>query len=80
MRNDSETNIAVQMVESRMHTLEQKLLEAEKKYGTQSGEAGLALMAIVEHLQTQPGNEETIKRLNERIEEIVEIYKDACLE
>jgi hypothetical protein len=44
----------------------------------QSGEAGLALMAIVEHLKTQPGNEETIKRLNERIDEIYEIYKAAC--
>lgn len=61
-----------------MHVLEQKLLEAEKKYGLQSGEAGLALMAIVEYLKTQPGNEETIKRLNERIDEIYEIYKAAC--
>jgi len=78
LRNDSETNIAVHITEDRMHFLEQKLLEAEKKYGLQSGEAGLALMAIVEHLKTQPGNEETIKRLNERIDEIYEIYKAAC--
>jgi len=63
-----------------MDVLQRKLLEAENKYGLQSGEAGLALMAIVEYLQRQPGNEETIKRLNERIDEIVEIYKDACEE
>ncbi len=80
MRNDSETNLAMHIAEDRMHALEQKLLAAERKYGLQSGEAGLALMAIVEYLQTQPGNEETILRLNERIDEIYEIYKDACLE
>lgn len=61
-----------------MHALEQNLLDAERKYGLQSGEAGLALIAIVEYLQTQPGNQETIARLNERIDEIVQIYKDAC--
>ncbi|CAN5174914.1 hypothetical protein BH10CYA1_BH10CYA1_39300 [soil metagenome] len=78
MRNDSETNLAMHIAEDRMDVLEQKLLEAERKYGLHSGEAGLALMAIVEYLQTQPGNQETIARLNERIDEIVEIYKDAC--
>jgi hypothetical protein len=78
LRNDSETNLAVHITDDRMHKLEQKLHDAEKKHGTQSGEAGLALMAIVEYLQTQPGNEEIIKRLNERIDEIYEIYKAAC--
>ena len=78
MRNDSETNLAVQIADDSLCVLENKLVEAERKYGLQSGEAGLALIAIVEYLQTQPGNEDTIARLNERIEEIVEIYKDAC--
>ncbi len=66
------------IADDRMNALEQKLLAAERKYGLQSGEAGVALMAIVEYLQAQPGNEETISRLNERIDEIYEIYKDAC--
>ncbi len=66
------------IAEDSLYVLEQKLLAAERRHGLQSGEAGLALMAIVEHLQTQPGNNETIARLNERIDEIVEIYKDAC--
>ena len=66
------------ITDDRMDVLEQKLLEAERKHGLHSGEAGLALMAIVEYLQTQPGTQETIARLNERIDEIVEIYKDAC--
>jgi hypothetical protein len=35
-------------------------------------------MELVEYLKTQSGNEEVIKRLEERIEEIVEIYRDAC--
>lgn len=78
MRNDSETNLAVQIADDSLCVLENKLVEAERKHGLQSGEAGLALIAIVEYLQTQPGNEDTIARLNERIEEIVEIYKDAC--
>jgi hypothetical protein len=78
LRNDSGTNIAVHISEDRMRELEQQLVAAEKKYGLQSGEAGLALMAIVEYLQTLPGNEKTIKRLNERIDEIYELYKAAC--
>ncbi|MBS2003485.1 MAG: hypothetical protein U0103_10590 [Candidatus Obscuribacterales bacterium] len=80
MRNDSETNIAVPIAQDRLQGLEQELLAAETKYGLQSGEAGLALMALVEFLQTRPGNEERIKRLNERIDEIYEIYKAACEE
>ncbi|MBS1954346.1 MAG: hypothetical protein JST89_09170 [Cyanobacteria bacterium SZAS-4] len=78
MRNDSETNLAVHIAEDSLRVLEKKLLDAERRHGLQSGEAGLALMAIVEYLQTQPGNEDTIARLNERIDEIYEIYKDAC--
>jgi hypothetical protein len=58
--------------------LQDKLREAETKYGLQSGEAGLALMDLVAHLQKEPGNEKTIRRLEERLEEIVEIYKEAC--
>ncbi len=79
MRNDSETNIvAIHIAESHVQKLQKSLREAENNFGAQSGEAGLALIALVDYLQTHPGNEETINRLSERIEEIVEIYRDAC--
>jgi hypothetical protein len=79
LRNNSETNIvAVHVSDDNLQDLQDKLREAETRYGLQSGEAGLALMGLVEHLKKEPGNEETIRRLEERIEEIVEIYKDAC--
>ncbi len=68
----------MRVAENRLHTLEQKLLEAEATYGLQSGEAGNALIALVDFLKTQPGTEDRIKRLNERIDEIYEIYKAAC--
>lgn len=80
MRNDSETNIAVHISEDKLHVLQQKLREAEVKYGLQSGEAGNVLMEMVDYLQTISGSEETIKRLNERIDDIVQYYLDACEE
>jgi hypothetical protein len=81
LRNDSKTNVvAVQIMKDALQELQQKLREAEKNHGLQSGEAGVALMALVEYLERHPGNEEIVKRLNERVEEIYQIYLDACEE
>ncbi|HEY9676832.1 MAG TPA: hypothetical protein V6C76_02435 [Drouetiella sp.] len=81
MRNDSNANVvAVQTMTDALQELQHTLREAEKNYGLQSGEAGMALLKLVEYLEGQPGNEEIVKRLNERIEEIYQIYLDACEE